>query len=144
MKRKCDSCGRAYEAKTKRSRYCKRPECVRERERERKRKGKKPAATVVQLPDRSAETSDAPDSATTYAAALRELREANRVDSALGQAALRLAARIDASATDSGSALAAMVRQLQQTLRAATADASVDGDPIDELRARREARQGGS
>jgi hypothetical protein len=62
------------------------------------------------------------------------------VEIPLGQAALVLAARIDAN-QDSGGAIAAMAKQLASTLSAATAGANVVASPVDELRARRAAKR---
>lgn len=72
-----------------------------------------------------------------------ELDKAGRLDTALGQQALVLARRID-EATDSGSALAAVAKELRVTLAEATKAASSTADPVDELRARREARRRGA
>jgi len=72
---------------------------------------------------------------------LAELVNVDRVDTALGQAALALAARIDLAA-DTGSALASAVKTLTETLAAATKDARSTVSNVDELgehRARRRA-----
>lgn len=53
-----------------------------------------------------------------------------------GQAALVLARRIDMG-DDSGSSIAALVKQLQATLAEVTRDADTTTSPLDELRARR-------
>lgn len=70
---------------------------------------------------------------------LAELTAAGRADTALGQTALVLAERLDARA-DTGSAIASVAKQLQSTLEAAVADATLAVNPLDELRARRTAR----
>ena len=75
-----------------------------------------------------------------HSATLDVLTEAGRVETPLGQAALVLAARIDAN-QDSGGAIAAMAKQLASTLSAATAGANVVASPVDELRARRAAKR---
>jgi len=69
-----------------------------------------------------------------------ELESARRLASADGQAALTLASAI-AGGGQTGSGLAALVRELRATLTAATAGAGVVDDPVDELRARRLARR---
>jgi hypothetical protein len=70
----------------------------------------------------------------------RELDVAGRGASALGQAALLLAERIDAG-TDTGSVVAALSRELRATLEAATRAASPRRpDRVDELRQRRQRR----
>jgi hypothetical protein len=72
------------------------------------------------------------------AATQAELDRAGRLGSAVGQAALALARRIDASQGETGSALAALVREHRATLAEAVKDAEVAADPLDELRNRRE------
>ncbi len=72
-------------------------------------------------------------------ATLAQLVEAGREDTTLGVTALALAGRID-SGQDSGSALAALAKQLESTLESATKGANVVASPMDELRARRAAK----
>jgi hypothetical protein len=75
--------------------------------------------------------------------ALVTLREVERVDTPLGQAALALARRVDLN-RDTGAGLAALVKQFEATLKAATADVKSDQSALDrardELAARRAAR----
>ncbi len=79
------------------------------------------------------------------AAARAELDAAGTAGTSAGQAALRLAAAID-SGEERGTALAALVKQLGSTMRAAVPEQQPDADPIqalrDELAARREHRAG--
>lgn len=77
------------------------------------------------------------------AAARAELRAADVVDSALGAAALTLAERLDAG-EERGSGLAAISKELRCLLSAACEDVGKVGDPVDELRQRREARLRGA
>ena len=82
-----------------------------------------------------------PDTGTSvYTATRQKLAEADRESTPLGQAALVLAARIDAN-QDAGAAIAAMAKQLAATLGEATAGANVVASPVDELRARRAAKR---
>ena len=82
-----------------------------------------------------------PDSGgSVYTATRDELSAAGREATPLGQAALVLAARIDAN-QDAGAAIAAMTKQLGATLCEATAGANVVASPVDELRARRAAKR---
>jgi hypothetical protein len=76
---------------------------------------------------------------TVRASVLADLEAAGRVDTPLGQTALVLAERLDARA-DTGSAIASVAKQLQATLEAATSDATLAVNPLDELRARRAQR----
>lgn len=74
-------------------------------------------------------------------ATLAELRAAGVESSALGQAAMLLARRIE-SGQDSGSAIAQMVKQWQDTITRATAAAEpVTVSLTDQLKARRDARR---
>lgn len=77
---------------------------------------------------------------TVYDATLAELTAAGRVTTTLGAKALALAARIDAGA-DTGSALAAMVKQHDVTMAEAVKGAQVTASPLDELRRRRDAKR---
>jgi hypothetical protein len=70
-----------------------------------------------------------------------ELRSAGTESSALGQAALLLARRIESN-QDGGSAMASMVKQWQDTMAKATAGAEpVTVSLTDQLKARRDARR---
>lgn len=71
-----------------------------------------------------------------------ELEEAGRLDTIRGQAALVLARRLDSRTMDTGSAVAAVVRQLDATVEAAVAGAHMAADPVDELRRRRDEKLG--
>lgn len=62
-----------------------------------------------------------------------ELAAAGRLDSALGQAALGLAERLTGTA-NTGSAVAALTRELRATLEAATEGATVEESPVQRLR----------
>lgn len=73
-----------------------------------------------------------------------ELTKGGRLDSALGQQALVLADQVDAGAEMTGSALAAVAKELRTTLAEAMRSATMVKDPIDELRERRERRRRGA
>ena len=77
------------------------------------------------------------DGGSLTAATLAELAAADRVDCALGQAALALARRVDAG-HESGSSVAALVRELRVTMEAALDGAARADDVVDELRRKRE------
>ena len=72
----------------------------------------------------------------------KELETAQRLDTTAGQSALVLAHRIESGA-ESSSGLAALVRELRQTMAEALLNATVEGDAVDELRNRRESRVSG-
>lgn len=69
----------------------------------------------------------------------RELETAGRADTVLGQAALAAAERMGAA---SGSAFAALSKELRELMTAATRGAAAVADPIDELRLRRDRKSG--
>lgn len=79
------------------------------------------------------------------AATLAELDAVGAAGSSAGQSALRIAAAID-SGDEHGASLAALVKQLGVTMRAAVGTEQAEADPIqalrDELAARREHRTG--
>lgn len=129
MQRTCDICPNVYEAKRASSRYCSET-CRKRAQRAGLNKSRKPK------PKQSAV-------AGVVAATLARVQAAGVEDSEAAQAALVLAARIDAGA-DSGASIAAMVKQLHATMAVAMENAVAAEDPIDELRRRREARRAGA
>lgn len=129
MQRPCDVCGEVYEAKRPQSKYCG-DTC-----RKRAQRGYVVTDTPTLVPD----SVDGP----VALAALAVLRESERMETPLGQAALALARRVDVN-RDTGAGLAALVKQFEATLKAATADVKSAESPLDrardELAARRAAR----
>ena len=65
---------------------------------------------------------------------------AGRADTSAGRTAIALARRIDDGA-ESSAGMAALTRELSARMAEATASVESEGDAIDELRARREARR---
>jgi hypothetical protein len=125
--RPCDICGTSYEAKRANSKYCS-ASC-----RKRASRGAVPLSeTVTVLPGGGAGT-DAPGPGPVESALLSELRHAERESSVLGQAALALARRVDA-ARDTGAGLASLVKQLEATAKAATADVKSADSRLDKAR----------
>lgn len=111
----CASCGRTLEGGTKRRRYCD------DRCRQRAKRG----ATIRAL------DSEAPGS--VVAATRAALEAVGRLDTPAGAAALVLAERLDRGG-DTGSAVAALVRELRATLAESTADAPVEDSALEGLR----------
>lgn len=99
------TCGTVFQARSAKARYCS--------DRCRKRKGK--ADAVVEL---LALTADEPGPVAEATA--RELIEAGRLDTALGQACMAMAHRLDRPGVDTGSALAAVAARLEGLLASAT------------------------
>jgi len=122
--RKCESCGRSYQAKNSRSRFCGQT-CYRRHSRANP-KPKPVAAARVE--------------AALVDAVRVELEAAGRLDSVAGQSALRLAEKMCGSA-DTGSGLAALSRELRGTMAEALQGANVADDLVDELKRRRDAKR---
>lgn len=132
FKRKCDSCGKSYEAKRSDSKYCS-GSC-----RAAASKRSKPQPDVV---------ADTPlgDAASVglMASTLMELVKAGRENTASGQAALLLAYRLEHSQLDTGASIASMVKQHGATLAEALKGAAKAATALDELKARRDAKRAG-
>ena len=139
MQRPCDVCGQSYEAKRSTSKYCSdRCRVAASRGAVTKHVDSIPETPVVTvLPDSSEAKGP------VEAAALGHLRAVERDATTLGQAALALARRVDVG-RDTGAGLASLVKQLEATMRAATADVRSEASPVDKMRddlaARRAAR----
>ena len=132
MERACDSCRTLYTAKSPLSRYCG-SRCAKRAQRTGlSRSAAEPAVVAV-----------VPSGAGAVEAAVRgALEAAGRLSVPLGQVALVLARRLDAPGGESGSALAAVAKQLAVTLATVTSDAPPAGDLLDELRIRRDRKLG--
>lgn len=124
MQRACDICSRPYEAKRPSSRYCS-DTC-----RKRSQRSTKPSTAEAEA-STSCGVADAVE---------RELVAAGRRESSAGQRALFLARTLESAVADSGSAKAALDKQLATALEQALDGAKRAADPLDELRARRERR----
>lgn len=125
-RRACDSCGQEYEAKRPQSRFC----CATCRKR-----ASRGVVQVVSL------AGPQPVTRPGFAAATeRELREADRLDTSLGQGLLLLARLIEAGGTPA--AVATMMKEWRATRDAALEGAKTAADPLDELRARRDRKLG--
>ena len=129
MQRKCESCKRAYQATRPNSKYCG-DTC-------RKRAQRSPKSTTVKSP-----RVPHPVLAGLGAVTARELEDAGRLDTVLGQAAMVLARRIE-SPMETGASIASMTKQLRETLTDALKGAAMAADPLDEIRARRESKRVG-
>lgn len=73
-----------------------------------------------------------------------ELAAVGRENTARGQAALIVAHRLEHSQMETGASLAALGRQFSQALSDALAGAAKVADPVDELKARRDAKRSAS
>jgi hypothetical protein len=129
MPRSCDSCGVTYEAKRPSSKFCSARCRVRASS---AAKSGAPADAPVIVPSAEAGLL----TLTTWG----ELERAGRLETSVGVAALILAARLDATTTDTGSSIAALVREHRATLTEALRGAAA-ADPMDELRAARDRKR---
>lgn len=126
MTRQCDSCGHDYEAQRVTSRFCT-PKC-------RKRGSRSPTKAVgaPSAPPRDPATSG------LLLSTLAALEAAACLETPLGQLAVEITLRI-LNPAETGSAVAALTKQLRDTLAAALSESEVVvEDPLDELRRRRD------
>ncbi len=122
--RTCAACGDSLEGRPGKTRFCD-ATC-------RKRASRRSGPPVV----------DAPESDGLLNALRCELADADRLDTALGQQALALAVKLS-SPFDTGSAMAAVSRELRAVREEALRGAEQAADPLDELRLRRDAKRAG-
>jgi hypothetical protein len=137
MRKTCADCREPFEAKRPSARFCS-AKC---RQRAHRRAGGAAGGEVLELPAEPSSEPAAGGSVTE--ATVAELEAAGRLGTALGQAAVALARRIDAGASEPGSSFASLVRQHGATLAEAVKDAAAKADPLDELRSRRERKFAG-
>lgn len=69
-----------------------------------------------------------------------ELVKVSRLKTPGGVAAVLLARRLDMAGLETGSSMAAVVREHRASLAAALVNGTVENDPVDELKARRETK----
>jgi len=72
----------------------------------------------------------------------RELEQAGRLDTRLGQMAVALAEKL-AAGRDTGSAMAAVSREFRSVMDEAMRGAMIETDELDELAARRDSKRAG-
>ena len=140
MKRQCDllDCGVEYEAGTAKSRFHS-PACRKRAHRGAPTRDASQEAPIVPL-----SVPDEPAMGPIEAAALKQLQDVERDQTLLGQAALALSRRLDRGG-DTGAGMASLVKQLEATVKAATADVKSADSPLDRMRdelAQRRAQRG--
>lgn len=130
IKRQCDECGKAYTAKSPRSKFC-RPAC-------RSRAHGKRAVEAVAAPVELGEVVAGGVAEATRA----ELERLKRLDTPMGRVAVALAVRMDGG-EDVGSSMAAVAKELRSILEVLAAQAPQAADPVTKLRVvRDESRRG--
>jgi hypothetical protein len=97
----------------------------------RKRRAEEASGTVVAIGPTSAEVGEV--AGAVESATLAVLTDTARVDTPLGRAALVMARKVDGG-RDTGAGLAALVKQLEATLRSATSGVAQDSSPLDNAR----------
>jgi len=90
-------------------------------------------------PERSETPKAAPES-TLVESVCAELVEADRLNTSAGQVALELAVRM-ANRKELGSSVASLAKQFGEAMTKALAGVAVAADPLDEIRARRDAKR---
>jgi len=131
MQRECNECGHCYTARRASSRFCG-DTCGKRSQRAR--------AAGVPLLAATLDGHEAPPSQLVEAVS-RELDEVGRLGTVGGQLAVLLAGRI-AGRRETGSATAALAKQLHLTMTEALGGVAVAADPLDEIRARRDRKRG--
>lgn len=132
MELACATCGKQFTAKRRTAKYCT-EKCKKRTQ----RAPKLAAVTPIPAPDRASEPVGSGMAEQTE----RELRDADRLDTALGQAALSLARRIDSSQLDTGSSFASLHREFRAARAAALEGAKKTESKLEELRRRRAERR---
>jgi hypothetical protein len=138
MRVRCSVCGKPFEAQRPTAKYC--GSTCRVRQSRKAKPAPDPASeTPVVTPIKPLETVE--DSLVTAVKA--DLEAAGRLETALGRQALRLAERMG-SAFDTGSAIAALSRELRAVMAEALSGGEKAGDSLDELAARRVKKAAGA
>lgn len=135
MDRSCEVCGAAFAPKRATAKYCgpackKRAFDQRAAQRAAAKSGLNPQVNGSE--DRPKLSRELTDRVTT------ELEAAKRLDTVAGRQALLLARRLEDPETSFGAAAASLSKELREVMAEAMAGVAREGDPIDELRARRE------
>ncbi|MGE2733837.1 hypothetical protein [Mycolicibacterium vaccae] len=159
MQKPCAVCGKPFEAKRPQAKYCGET-CKKRAQRagtatSRDRKKPRPAESLAAAAAFAAGLmgssdqagADGGDSDPLYApvglvaSVVKELNDAKRLETVLGQLALKLAVRLEASTFDTGSSFMALSKELRAVMAAAVAGAHVEDDEIDELQKRRDEKE---
>lgn len=126
--RECASCGGSLEAKRSHARFCN-ATC-------RKRSWR--MSVPAEVPAEAAAPS--PEAAAVVEVTRRQLEAAGQVETVLGRQALVLAGRLG-STRETGSAVAAVSRELRAVMAEAMRGIAAEADPLDDLRARRDRKR---
>lgn len=157
MQKPCAVCSKPFEAQRPQAKYCGET-CKKRAQRSgqagsrdrKKRPAPDPAAAVAAVlgttPPGAPDAAGA-DPAPLYApvgvlaSVVKELADAQRLDTVLGQLALKLASRLESATFDTGSSFTALSKELRAVMAAAVAGAHVEDDEVDELQKRRDEKE---
>ena len=128
MTAKCKVCGSQFAAKHPRATYCS-DRCRKQNQR-------------TQTPQLAAVSADPEPESALVGAVRRQLGDVGRLDTPDGLAALEVAKRAS-SPTETGAAVAALMRVFALTMDRALEGVAVAADPLDELRLRRDRLRSG-
>jgi hypothetical protein len=129
--RVCAGCGRSFQSKTYRAKSC--SAVCRTRVSRANRDPVAPLVSALPLPEGAAAVGEGCE-----ALVVQALTQANRLRTVKGQIAIALARRVDASTVVMG--FAALTKELERAYEAAMAGVTAEADPLDEIRARRDAK----
>lgn len=145
MQTKCEVCGDPFEAKRATARYCG-ERCKKQAQRRPKKDG--PSLTIVtsleQIRAAAAEVvagappaaADDPPTAGIVVATMQALTRAGTLNTALGQAAMLVAVRLETvGLADTGAGVSALIKAHREALAEATKDATTEESPLEKIRA---------
>jgi hypothetical protein len=144
MQATCEVCKTPFEAQRVTAKYCSKRCSVRAtRSRAAGRPlapAQQPTAAAPAAPTVQAPPVSSADTPLLVAATISELAAAEKLGTTLGQQAVRLAERMVAG-SETGSAVASLSKELRATMAEALKGAQQAGDPVDEIRARRDRKR---
>lgn len=147
MRKKCEACGKQFEAKRSTAKYCSngcRVQAQRGAASGKAANTGKDKGTVVAFGLAAVPPGDARsrEPGPLEASARAELESFGRAETLAGGVVLALARRIDqAGPMDTGSGFAALAKELRAAMAVAVAGAEQEADPIDQVRGQREKKQ---
>lgn len=130
MEKLCEVCGTAFTAQRATARYCS-GRCRAKASRMPKQRTRPVLSAVPPLT--AEQRAELP---TMVEVTLRELREWDREHTVPGQVALLIARRLDGPSTDTGSSVAALIKEYRVTMAKALEGAQKELDPLQQIRAR--------
>lgn len=133
VQRECDVCAHPFDAKTARAKYCG-ATC-----RSRKNRGAVPAANLPFAGSGVPSDDQGSDEPRLVKAVRTALESAGRLESFAGQQAMHLAEQMSSNKVAIG--VAALNKELTATMDRALANTTKADDPVDEVKARRDAKR---